>query len=194
MIQSRFTKMAFASMLIGSSLMAGYTYNANSLLAVEGGYTYATADTTAVNNYKSHDSNLANLGLKIGAETDNYRIFLGARYYYDIDENFDYLDTYGVDIQYKFNFSRASNFFIGLGGGVAKAKLTFDGENFDRRISDGYYNADLGFNIHMGDFTDLELGGRYMNIDAHNIKNNTDLHFNGMVTAYASLIFKWKMD
>jgi hypothetical protein len=194
MIKNRLKTIIIGGFIVGTSLMADYTYNANSLLGFEGGYTYATADTTGSNYYKDGDSNLANLGIKIGAETDNFRVFFGGRYYYDIDENFDYLTTYGIDIQYKFNFSRVANFYLGLGGGVANAKITSDTENFDRTISDGYYNVDGGFNFHMGDGADFEIGGRYLEIDAHNIKNNVDFHLNGLLSAYASLIFRWKMD
>jgi len=195
MLKNRLKNVLIASVLVSSSLMASsYSYNTVSLLGIEGGYANATADTTYPDAYKTNDTNLVDMGLKIGAETDSYRIFLGARYYYDIDDNFDYLSTYGIDLQYKFNFSPKANFFIGVGGGIANAKLTLDGENFDRTISDGYYNVDVGFNIHVTSGTDIELGARYLEVDAHNIKNDIDFQLNSMVSAYGSVIFKWRMD
>ena len=57
--------------------------------------------------------------VKIGAQTENYRVFLSARYY-DAD-NLSTLNTYGAEIQYMFNFSKpvtapvkslASNIFL----------------------------------------------------------------------------------
>jgi hypothetical protein len=123
--------------------------------------------------------NFGSYGLKLGAESKNYRIFFNGNHH-DI-KDFDYAYTYGVALQYKFNFTEIANFYLGVNGGYANMKA-----NTGTTVSDPYFGGDAGFNFHASELVDLELGARA-------IKINNDLVDN-MVSGYASVIFKYQMD
>ena len=54
-----------------------------------------------------------------------------------------------------FNFSKPVNFFIGANGGVANVKIAIPG-NSSESVSEMYYGADAGFNIHASELIDVE--------------------------------------
>lgn len=202
MIKNKMKKVALALTLVSSSLSADYsdyTYNGYSLVGVEAGYNTMSAEMTDTNGilpYQSLDGNTYNAGLKIGAQTGNYRIFLNANMHKDDD--FDYITTYGAEAQYLFNMFSGADFFIGAGAGMANMKFKVAGENFSRTINNPYFLGSLGFNLHLSDWIDFELGGRYMDLDATNTKevgvSMKEYRFNNMVSGYASIVFKYKMD
>jgi len=135
----------------------------------------------------------------LGAETKDFRVFLSGRYFYDSSSSYDYIVTYGAEIQYKFNVSKVFNVYMGANAGIANLAFRASGESFTRTISDPYFGGDLGVNIHLGDSVDWELGGRVMSIQADNIRKDSTgvsktYHVNEIVSAYTSIIFKWKMD
>lgn len=196
MIKKVLKKVFIGSALIGSVALAdssAFEVDSYSLLGFEGGYSSLNVEknvpsTPAVtNNYK-----LMNGGLKIGAQSDDYRLFLSARFY-NADE-FDYVTTLGGELQYLFNLSSIMNFYIGVNGGLVNISFTPVGETSSRTISNPYFGGDAGFNLHLGKMTDLEFGARIIGMDAQNIKSNATYKFNSIVTGYASIIFKWKMD
>lgn len=206
MIKNNMKKTVLACALVGSSLMADYSdysYDGYSLVGVEAGYSTLSAEMTDVSEtptlpYQSLDTNAYNVGLKIGAQTGHFRLFLNANMHQDSDSDFDYITTYGVEAQYLFTMMPQADFFVGVGAGKANMKFKVDGENFSRTINDPYVVGSLGFNVHATDWIDVELGGRYMEIDATNTKDVDgslkEYRFNNMVSAYASIIFKYKMD
>lgn len=189
-------KIALSLVLIGSTLSAGsipsYEANTNSLVGIEGGYSSLdyNKDTQSITSV-----GLANLGLKVGAESKDYRVFLSGRYFYDVNAEYEYLTTFGAEIQYKFNPSKAFNFFIGANGGYSA--MRFDtGDGFGpRSIAAPYFGADVGTNIHITKGMDFELGGRVMSIQATHVSDTYgDYNIGNIVNVYASLIFKWQMD
>lgn len=185
-------KVLLSSLLISSSAVAEsdpYTVDTYSLLGFEGGMSSISyeRDTPSM----SDKYQMPYGGIKIGGQSEDYRVFLSGRYYNSPD--LDYMTTIGGELQYMFNFSSAMNFFIGVNGGVANIKFT-DSNSVSRTISDPYYGGDAGFNLHLGDAADVELGARVMSIDAQNIKNNVTYQFNTNISAYVSFIFKYKMD
>jgi len=204
MIKNNMKKTLLAFTLLGTSLMADYsdyTYDGYSLVGVETGYSTISAEMTDLNEllaYQNLDADAYNVGLKIGAQTGHYRVFLNANMHKDTDSDFDYITTYGVEGQYLFTMMPQADFFIGAGMGVANMKFKVDGENFSRTINDPYVLGSLGFNIHATDWIDVELGGRYMEIDATNTKDvgtsRKEYRFNNMISGYASIVFKYKMD
>ncbi|MEA1983599.1 MAG: hypothetical protein U9N39_08635 [Campylobacterota bacterium] len=197
MIKSRLQKVLLGLVIVSSSLMSDtsiYRNESNSLVGIEGGidalnYEYGVRTNNTINN-----TWLGHAGLKIGAESKDFRVFLSGRYFYDNESRHDYIMTYGAEIQYKFNISKFFNAYMGANAGIANMAFRANGENFTRTISDPYYGGDLGFNIHLGKQVDWELGGRVMSIQADNIREGKTYHVNQIVSAYTSIIFKWKMD
>ncbi len=180
--------------LAGSSVCADdFIFHTKSLVGFEVGYSSAVVQTDdatkPLNSYYKKPS----AGFKIGAEGENYRVFIGIRNYF-VSGEFDYLTTYGIDGQYMFNFSKYANFFIGANFGMLDAKFQASGERFNREFSDPYYGGDAGFNIHINETFDFELGARYMTTDASNFKNGITYEFDRIATGYASIIIKYEAE
>jgi len=165
-----------------------------SLIGIEAGYGNISSEITTTTTYKTSDTKFASIGLKIGAESEHYRITLGGRYEKDNDSIFDYITNYEVEGDYLFNFSQMANFFIGAHAGWAYMKFTVPSELYSRTISNSYYGGNLGFNIHATKSVDLELGSRISLLNASNTKSGVEYKFNDQVMGYFSVIFKYDMD
>jgi hypothetical protein len=184
-------KIILSLVLVGSTLVAEIE-DTKSLVGLEGGYSTLdyNQDTQAITSLA-----LSSIGLKLGAETKDFRVFLSGRYFYDSTAKYEYLTTYGAEIQYKFNPSRAFNFFLGANLGYASMRFDMNDTFGPRTISSPYFGGDLGTNIHLGKSTDLEIGGRVMSIQATHTSNSSPNYTVGnIVNVYASVIFKWQMD
>ena len=182
-------KIVLATMIVVAPLTAGeYSFDSHSLFAVEGGASSVNVEAPAG---VYDEKEMANIGLKIGAQTENYRVFLSARYY-DMD-NSSTLNTYGAEAQYLFNFSNPVNFFIGANGGVANVKIAVTGTPSER-VSEMYYGADAGFNIHASEMIDVEIGARYMALQDAVVLSAPVVKVDSITTAYASVIIKWEMN
>ncbi|MFA6192698.1 MAG: outer membrane beta-barrel protein [Sulfurimonas sp.] len=185
-------KIVLAYAVLGGSLSAG-GFGDKSLIGIEGGYGSMGVERTApAEAALSSEHKSGHLGLKIGAESENYRLFLSSRYFNNSD--FDYITTYGVEGQYLFNLSKSANLFIGINGGMANMKFMIDNESFSRTISDSYYGGDFGLNLHASESIDVELGTRIMDFQFENRKNGISYRFESMVSGYASVIYKFQMD
>ena len=196
MIKNNFNKIVLGVALTATSLLAGMSeseFNTNSLVGIEGGYSTLDYENGTSLNNEQYDVQAAHAGLKIGAETKDFRIFISGRYFFDSSKDYDYISTYGVELQYKLNVTKVFNFYLGANTGVANMKFRGKGENFSRTISDSYVGGDLGANIHLTRALDWEIGGRFMSIQADNTKNNVTYSIGNLVTGYTSLIFKWQM-
>ena len=182
--------------LLTTSAMAEsspYTFNTSSLVGIEGSYSSFDVENDATPVFRDK-VNYGGVGLKIGAQTDNYRLFLSARY--NLISGYDYAYLLGAEIQYLFNFSSFANFYLGVNGGIANLRFE-DSLNDTRDVESPYVGGDLGLNFHLGDSVDFELGGRVMKltnsistIDANILKYK----FDNIVSGYASIIFKYHMD
>ncbi|MBD3796952.1 MAG: hypothetical protein IE887_04295 [Campylobacterales bacterium] len=185
----KLTKVLLAS-LVCATLGVADDFSYNSLIAVEGGASTFNVENTDGSFDK--DFTLSSVGLKIGAESERYRAFLGARYY--MNSTIDPMFTYGVELQYLLNLGSALNLFIGGGIGMAEIEMK-DTLGQIRKTSDSYLSGDLGFNIHAGSNLDVELGARIVNVDATNEQTTGGTYqYNNLITGYASLIYKFKMD
>ena len=194
MIKSNVKKIVLGVALLATPLMADYGYKTQSLVGIEGGYSQLDYENgTSVKN-EQYDIKLSNLGLKIGAETEDFRAFLSGRYFYDSSSVYDYLTTFGIELQYKFNVTKVFNVYLGANGGIVNAKFRAPDEKFSRTISDPYFGGDLGTNIHLGNSADLELGARVISVQATNTIGGVSYRLGNIVNGYASLIFKWQMD
>jgi len=193
-MKNSLSKVVLVTMMATVPLMAGnYSYNTHSLFAIEGGATNIDVERAgATGGFDITKTNLPNIGLKLGAEGENFRAFLGGRYYDAKD--FDALSTLGGELQYLFNFSKHANFFLGANAGKAFIKIATDGTVPSVSTSSVYYGGDAGFNFHASEMIDLEIGAKYMALDV-NEKVGVDTYtIDSMITAYASVIIKWKMD
>jgi hypothetical protein len=170
-----------------------YSFKTDSLVGFEGGYTSFDVEKTSNAPSEIKKYNDGEAGIKIGAQTQNYRIFLSIRNYF-LGGDYDYFVTYGGEFQYLFNFSKYANFFIGANAGIIDGRFSISGESESRTISDPYYGGDAGFNFHLGKTFDFEVGARVMVTDAKNTKNNITYTFDNLVTGYASIIIKYTMD
>jgi len=194
MIKNKMKTIILSAALTATSLLADisdYEFKTKSLVGIEGGFNVVDYVYNSANSPKS--SNLASAGLKIGAETRDFRVFLSTRYLFDTGNEYDYIVTYGGEVQYKFNASEVFNFYLGVNGGMANIRFTPPIGTY-RTITSPYFGGDMGTNIHLGDTMDLELGARVMSIQETNTIDGIEYRFNNIITGYASLIFKWQMD
>jgi len=195
----RFSKVVIATLLVGSSLWAGslddskYKFNINSLVGFEAGYSafdYERIDSGVTTDRET--VNLAHGGIKIGAESDNYRLFLSARAFDGGD--FDYARTYGVEVQYLLNFSKMANVYFGVNAGKVDMRFEDKTNNNTVKIDDTYLGGDVGVNVHLGKSADFEIGARVMSLNASATDGTVKYDFDNIVTGYASIIFKYQMD
>ncbi|WP_321777596.1 outer membrane beta-barrel protein [Sulfurimonas sp.] len=195
------SKIIVATILVASSLSAAdadnskYKFNINSLIGFEGTYSNFDYERTEAGVLTEREKvSLNGGGLKIGAESQNYRFFLAARVY-DAGE-FDYARTYGVELQYKFNFSKFANMYIGVNFGKADMRFvdTKNGHDNTVMIDDTYLGGDVGFNVHLGKHVDWEIGARVMSLNTSKTDAGATYNFDNLVTGYTSIIFKYKMD
>ena len=199
-MKNRLSKVVISTLLVTSSLVAAdwsgshSVDNVYSFVGIEAGANSLDVEGNNGTDPAMTDSHdLYHGGLKVGAQSDNYRIYLNANYY-DGSDSFDYMTTYGAGIQYLFNFSNTMNAFIGLNAGVANAKFFVDGETTSRTISDPYVGGEAGVNVQLMENIDLEVGARILSMDISNTKNDITYTFDNMITGYASINFKYKMD
>jgi len=197
MIKKRLKSLAFTISLVGSTLLAQGTEidsDTFSLVGLEGSYSSLDYENgTRTDNIQGSES-LGGLGLKLGAESKDFRIFLGGRYFVDSESKYDYIVTYGAELQYKFNVSQIMNIFVGVNGGIANMKFRADGEDFSRTLQEPYVGGDVGANIHLGRSVDLEIGARILSIEGDNTINSVTYHVGSIVSGYGAIIFKWQMD
>lgn len=181
------------SVFVGVTVSAGssdYKVDTYSLVGFEAGYGSISIDDNAGGTDITTTHKFPHAGIKIGAESEDYRLFLSVRYF-NADQ-LEYLTTYGAELQYMFNFSSFMNFYIGINGGMANSKIIAAG--VARTISDTYIGADIGINMHLKKSIDLEIGVRTMNINAKNTIGDVTYIFDNITTGYVSVIYKYKMD
>ena len=188
-------KVLLASLLIASSAYAADKYSSNSLVGFEGGYSFVDAKYGATASLEEESFGVA--GMKIGAEAENIRMFISARNaFIESDTAADYSSSYlyGLEFQYMFNMADFANFFIGANYG--RLSLEFDDLDSKRReYTTDYMGGDVGFNFHLGESFDLELGARLMTLDdPEHTLDGEKYTFDDITTGYMSLIYKYQMD
>ena len=198
-MKNSLSKVVLAAMIATVPLAAdNYSYDTYSLFAIEGGVTNVDIERDDAGNIDVNKEALPNIGMKIGAQGNDFRAFVSARYYNGDD--FTSLMTLGGEIQYMFNFSKHANFFIGGNAGQAYINVGADSDNDipSMDVTSTYYGGDAGFNIHATELIDIELGAKYMALDVDENRDNSvgtpvNYKIDSMITAYASVIFKWQM-
>ncbi len=190
------------SLLVMTMSAQAEMWKSKPLLAIEGAFVPVTSidyKSAPGASEVSTDVSGPGVGIKIGAEGEEFRIFISGRY--TVLENIDYVISGGVEFQYLIRLAKAFNIFIGVEGGAMSLK--FNDSNFGassgliRTIDTPYYGGDIGFNLDIGESFGVELGGRLIQlVDAENIRLNsagTDsiVRMDFMPSVYASLIFKF---
>jgi len=188
-----------ASNAVTVSANDDFAFNTKSLVGFEAGYATFNVD----NNFNALDSssyisptqsfNEGDIGLKIGAQGNDFRVFLSAKNFF-VGSEYDYFITLGGEVDYLFNFSKSVNFFIGANGGYLKTKFQGKNERFTREMDGIYYGGELGFNFHINSKYDLEIGTRIMTTNAKSTKNSVKYSIDYMLNGYASFIIKFDMD
>ncbi len=195
-------KKVLLALLLSISLFA-FDNTAKSLIGIETGYGQFDYSSDSLNmGSTSSSEDFGILGLKIGAETDEFRIFIDAHYYL-VDGDFDYANSLGLSFQYLIPFTRDINMFLGINAGLMNIKVVDSSIGESYEYSDPYFGGDIGFNYKLNETLDLEAGVRYININADNTqyyKDSTDTQLSRtytveqMINVYASMIFKFYMD
>lgn len=199
-MRKKISKVLLAGLLVTSASYAesnDHTFDSNSLIGIEGGMGSFETQVSATTK-KKEDFNMA--GFKIGAETHNVRMFLSARQAFMSSDNFDYDKAYmyGAELQYKFNMMDSLNFFVGVNYGKVSFEFNEKGAVTTatlRQYSTKYKGGDVGFNYHINDMFDVELGARLMTLDddTHTLGGVT-YTFDDITTGYMSIILKYQMD
>ena len=197
-------KKILLALIISTGLFA-YGGTTKAIVGVETGYgqfDYSSDDINVGRTSSSEDFGI--LGLKIGAESEEYRIFLDAKYY-QVGGAFDYANSFGGSFQYLMFISRDFNFFFGVTGGLMNLKVVDSEIAKSYEYSDPYFGGDIGFNYEVHEKLGFEVGIRYLNINATNTQYyNTDptsdnkmsrtYTLDQMMNIYASMIFKYYVD
>lgn len=185
--------LAILTILISSNaaMASSDIINTKSLVGIEASSSHMNVDNDDTPVF-SDRKKFFGAGLKIGAETETYRVYLSARNNF-INGN-DYIYSLGGELQYMINFSSFANLFLGVSAGYAK--LTFEDEaSITRKLSTKYYGGDIGFNLHPEKDVDLEFGMRIVSLkDSTHLQNNITYSFDNMTSSYISIIFKYVMD
>ncbi len=195
-------KKVLLALLISTGLFA-YDGTAKSLVAIETGYgqfDYSAANEDNVNMGRTSSSeDFGILGLKIGAETEEFRLFLDA-HYYQVGGAFDYANSVGLSLDYLMPITRDLNFFVGLNGGLMNLKVVDNEIGVSYVYSDPYFGGDIGFNYDIYKSLGLEIGFRYINVNADNTQYYKDADGKNqsrtytveqMMNIYTSLVFKF---
>lgn len=168
-------------------------WDAKGLLALESGFGVAQTkltepnpaggDHVIVNESKSAFSG----GLKLGGESESYRLFISARYH-EV-EDYDYVYTAGAELQYLIRAGEHFNIFMGLNGGMMGSQATVGTTEYS--VTNPYAGGDAGVNIDVVDNFGIELGLRMnKNLGETNEKGSVDY----LAEGYVSLVFKFTGD
>ncbi len=199
-------KKVLLALLMSTGLFA-YDGTTKAIVGVETGYgqfDYSAANEDNINMGRTSTSeDFGILGLKIGAESEEFRIFLDAKYY-QVGGDFDYANSMGGSFQYLMFISRDFNFFFGINGGLMNLKVVDSTIGKSYEYSDPYFGGDVGFNYEVHEKLGFEVGIRYLNINASNTQYYTDADTGNtmsrtytvdqMMNIYASMIFKYYTD
>lgn len=179
--------------LVASSSFANsdnynYSFNIHSLVGIEGGYDGKVNIPTSTST--STSKNTGHFGIMIGAQTQNYRIFLNARKY-NIS-GFEYVNSVGAQAQYLFVHLKVADIFMGMGAGVMYMQTNTSGSNF--KFNKAYYSGGFGVNFHLSNNFDLDIGARYMYLGYQGQNSQVSVSIDHITSVYSSLIYRFQMN
>lgn len=185
---------ALVSTMAYADADADFDNNTYSLIGIEGGSGSFDFQHGLTTSNKTETKSFGEGGIKIGAQTDNSRLFLSARYY--SIPGFDYANSIGAELQYLANVSKYMNIFAGVNVGIMNFKYEADTTVSHVASKKEYYGGDLGVNFHIVNALDFEVGARYMYLGYDHTNNSTTAvgKIDHMINGYGSLIYRFKMD
>lgn len=180
-------------------LAGGYAQASNeyskSLLAVElGGAMFDLQNNSPL--YADDSQSYAFTGIKIGAENESYRVFLGARYHMITD--FDNVLSYGGSLQYLLRVSPTFNLYAGASAGqmTMDFKEPAERQGAMREISQFYYGVDAGVNFSLSPSIDLEVGMSAWNLNAESYRSENGITYtiDNIISYNLSFIYKFGLE
>jgi hypothetical protein len=173
-VKKELSKIIVSLVVVSLSLSADisdYTYKSTSLIGVEGGYSLGSSSGA------QRDISDTNFGLKVGAQSKNYRVFIGLnRDNASTGENFF---RAGVSVNYLFDLFDKANLFVGLNGGFTNGGDLNSGKEYPT-----YYGGDIGIYVTQSRDIDYEFG----------IRSSKTENFETLKSAYVSLILKYEIE
>jgi len=188
--------------ILGSALLltsvlatAGENYyqnawDAKGLLAIEGAFGSAQTKLTEPNpsggdHIINNEGNSAvGAAFKLGGESESYRLFMSARYHNV--ENYDYVATAGMELQYLLRFTEHFNIFLGVNGGMMGSQATIGSTEYS--VINPYAGVDAGLNIDIVENFGVEVGVRMNKAFADSSEIGA---VDYIAEGYASLVFKF---
>ncbi|UFS63104.1 hypothetical protein LOH54_03025 [Sulfurimonas sp. HSL-3221] len=161
--------------------MNAYAEDAKGLLGVEVGYINTKYNTPGTAGTETSQVGMMSGGLKLGAESRHYRVFIDSSFWY-ADDQYKKAGKVGGALQYLLPIGDVFNIFMGLNGGVINSAGDTD--------VDPYYGADLGFNLNLSESFGIEVGGRFCDV----ANSNKDSVVTDFIQGYVSAIFKFDSD
>lgn len=165
--------------------------NSHGLIGIEGSFgqskskLYETDPSTGLNRIlqTKTDSTFGG-GFKLGGQSENYRLFLSARY--NSIPDYDYVVSYGLELQYLFPMSDTFNIFVGANTGVMSSQATV--ASIEYTANNPYGGADAGVNLELSEGIGFELGARIKKALA---SSDNEAYVDSIAEAYVSVIFKF---
>jgi len=149
---------------------------AKGLIGVEAGYIDTQYNTPGTAGKQTSELGTASIGLKVGAESRYYRVFVDGAYW-DTDQ-YNKAAKLGASLQYLIHTnSELFNIFMGVNAGTINTNGDFD----------PYYGVDLGFNLDLTESFGIEVGARYCDVPS-STKNYVVTKF---AQGYVTALFKF---
>ena len=181
-------------LLAGVYASAGENYfqtawDAKGLLALEGAFGQAKSkqvQDVPGGSYVLHSKTdtIGAGGLKLGGESEDYRLFLSGRFHAVPD--YDSVTTLGLEMQYLMRAGENFNVFLGINAGSMWSQLTAGSTEYSTRST--YAGGDAGVNIDITQNFGVELGAR-LNKSLSNSDNPASIDY--LAEAYMSLVLKF---
>ena len=188
--------LGFGLALLTAGSLHAYDGSTNSLIGVElGGASFDLENNAGLGDDSQSG---ALVGVKIGAQSESYRLFVGARYL-DISDA-DLALAYGASLQYLLRVNPQWSIYAGVNAGEVSIEFE-DDYDLDREISEFYIGGDVGVNVAISPSLDFEAGVSLMNLNAENSRlvdaaTNTYVTYSidHIVNYHVSLIYKFSID
>lgn len=167
-------KIVLASALVFGINASASDWDATPLIGIEGGGVIGHTP----GSFTESNENGVSGGVKLGAESDEYRAYISGRLY-DVGD-LDYMQSVGLEVQYLIPLNDSMNVFLGGNGGWIRLNGNTGTE------SRGYFGGDVGVDLDINDKFGLEVGYRLSKIDDAGSKYGVQYISN----ISAALIFK----
>lgn len=161
-------------------------WDATPYVGLEGGYGSMRFDNMSTSAEEAAEK-FGHVGLKLGAEGEEFRAFASARLY-TIDHT-NYARSVSAEMEYMLPLTQKLNAFAGLGIGIMYVE--FESAEGDRRFDEQFVSAHGGFDYDLQDNLGLEIGVRVTNLDVEHTLGGVTYEISEMINGYAALIYRF---